>query len=146
MGDHLSGRPLPLIVLLLFLTALAAGCDRGPQRFGVFGRVTLDGQPLDFGSITFVPDPAGPRVSAIIEEGQYRIESSRGPLAGGKLVEIRAPRYEEGTPVPTTRGQKLDMMSVAPEALPARYNSKTELRATVTEDGPNEFNFELTSE
>jgi hypothetical protein len=37
-------------------------------------------------------------------------------------------------------------MSVAPEALPARYNAKTELRATVTEDGPNEFNFDLQSE
>ena len=37
-------------------------------------------------------------------------------------------------------------LAVAPEALPQRYNAKTELRATVTEVGPNEFNFELQSE
>ncbi len=34
----------------------------------------------------------------------------------------------------------------APEALPARYNAKSELRATVAEYGPNEFNFDLTSD
>lgn len=139
------GRIFGLLISLLIVLSLA-GCDRGPNRRYISGRVTLDGQPLDFGSITFVPDPTGPKASGIIEAGQYQIESARGPLAGGKFVEIHAPRYPEDKPAPTTSEEKLRVMSVAPEALPARYNAKTELRATVTEDGPNEFNFDLKSE
>lgn len=136
-------RSIAPIVLLLIVIC---GCDRSPQRQYIYGRVTLDGQPLDFGSITFVPDPTGPKASGIIEKGQYTIQSVRGPLAGDKLVEIRAPRYPADEPPPTTSSEKLRQMAVAPEALPARYNNKTELRATVTESGPNEFNFDLKSE
>ena len=31
----------------------------------------------------------------------------------------------------------------APELIPPQYNAKSELTATVTEEGPNEFNFDL---
>ncbi len=143
VGRRFGRSAAPLA--LLFLTVLC-GCDQGPKRNYIYGRVTLDGQPLDFGSITFVPDPTGPKASGIIEQGHYQIEAARGPLTGGKFVEIRAPRYSADEPMPATRSDKMRQLAVAPEALPQRYNAKTELRATVTEDGPNEFNFELQSE
>jgi hypothetical protein len=35
--------------------------------------------------------------------------------------------------------------AVTEESLPARYNAQTELKADVTDGGPNEFNFPMTS-
>lgn len=141
MSGQLFSRGSIFLVCLAILLH-ASGCNRGPRRISVHGRVTLDGQPIDLGTITFVPDPTGPRVSASINAGLYHIESSRGPLAGGKIVVIRVPRLEGSL----TRKEKLVQMVDAPEALPARYNAKSELRATVAEYGPNEFNFDLTSD
>ncbi len=142
-GRHFGRSAAPLALLLL---TVFCGCDHGPKRNYIYGRVTVDGQPLDFGSITFVPDPTGPKASGIIEQGRYQIEAARGPLAGGKFVEIRAPRFPADEPIPTTKTDKMRQLAVAPEALPQRYNAKTELRVSVTDDGPNEFNFELQSE
>jgi hypothetical protein len=39
----------------------------------------------------------------------------------------------------------MHLATVAPPLLPPRYNTASELRATVTSDGPNEFNFDLTT-
>jgi hypothetical protein len=143
-GASMIGNSIRAAVLAAALVAIV-GCDSGPRRQAVSGQVTLDGQPLDFGSITFVPDPNGPKASGLIEGGRYEIEQSRGPLAGQKIVEIRAPQYDPKRPAPANTKEKLYRLDVAPEALPDRYNSKSELRATVTEDGPNEFNFDLQS-
>jgi len=67
----------------LALAMLAAGC-RPPDPLGftpVEGRVTLDGKPVEFGEIRFMPDAgkgnSGPMsASALSKDGQFRL---RGP-------------------------------------------------------------------
>ena len=74
---------------------LLAGCGGesaydGPERFAVSGTVSLDGAPLDYGTISFIPtDEAAQRVAgAEIEKGQYVIAAEFGPNAGEYKVAI----------------------------------------------------------
>lgn len=132
-------------VSIACIISLLVGCESKPRRLGIQGRVVVDGAPLEFGSITFVPSFGGPKASAVIEKGQYNVDAARGPLAGEMEVQVRAPRISPDRAPPTTSDEWLRLLAVAPELLPARYNSESELRATVTTAGPNEFNFDLQS-
>lgn len=137
-----AGTLLPLILLGVVLV----GCDGSPGRQTITGSVTIDGKPLYYGTITFEPEVHGPRAAASIRNGSYEVESSRGPLAGPTLVVIHSPKFPPDLSLPDDTGELAALALRYSEALPTRYNAKTELRATVTEDGPNEFNFDLKSE
>lgn len=139
-------RRLRLLTLLLTIATLFAGCDSSPTRRPISGKVMVDGKPLFYGTITFEPEVRGPRAAACIRNGVYEIAKSRGPLAGPTLVLISAPKFPPDLTLPDDTGQLAELALKYNEALPSRYNAKTELRATVTEDGSNEFNFELKSE
>jgi hypothetical protein len=101
-------------------SALITGC--GPATGTVSGSVTIDGQPLDKGVISYVPaDNQGVPVTANVVGGQYELTA----LAGKKFVQISAPivvgqrkEYEgEGAP----------LVEITDERLPSKYNSQTEL-------------------
>ena len=71
------------------------GCDGdGLQRATVRGTVTVDGQPLQSGSIALLPQPGtkGPSVGGAIESGSYVLAGDSGPVRGSYRVEIRATR------------------------------------------------------
>ena len=76
-------------VLSILLCSLAfAGCRKsGPEKYGVSGRVTVDGKPMERGRIQFVPDSAkgnqGPIAAAVIENGQYDTSATEQGVAGG---------------------------------------------------------------
>lgn len=112
------------------------------NTFPVSGTVTLDGEPLADGEIHFLSPQMGTLDIVKIAAGKFQGEAK----AGDRRVEIRAYKDEERKP---TEGEPT--MPGADEAsrvnyLPARYNSQSELKAPVTEAGPNEFTFELTSD
>jgi hypothetical protein len=130
----------------MLLAVFALGCDNRPARQPISGTVTVDGKPLYYGTITFEPEVRGPRAAASIRDGKYEIESSRGPLSGPTLVVIRSPKFPHELSLPEDTSELADLALQYTEALPARYNAKTELQAIVTDEGPNEFNFELTSQ
>lgn len=129
--------------LALAVAAVLVGCgDAGPKRYGVTGTVTYKGKPIENGLISFVP--AGSEASAggaPITDGRYEIPKAVGLPAGEYRVIISVPT---GGPAPK---------EVAPgvgageretrEALPARYNSQTELRRAVKAGERNVFNFDL---
>jgi hypothetical protein len=127
------------------LAILSIGCDSKPQRFPIHGRVMIDGKPAFFGSIMFVPDGIGPKAAATIRDGNYRIDAAYGPLAGSKVVEIMVPKFPPGEVIPENTEELMQKASVAPPLLPPRYNTASELHVNVTSDGPNEFNFDLTT-
>jgi hypothetical protein len=100
--------------------------------------VTLDGQPLAQGRITFIAADAGVQTAeAKIAAGQYEAVV----LPGEKRVEIRAPKV--------TGKQKMydepdsPTVDVVTELLPPRYNVDSTLTMTVAE-GEQEKSFELT--
>ena len=67
------------------LAACTAGCGQpdytGPRRFPLSGNVTYDGEPIDFGSISFLPAGGEQRVSGgIIENGSYSVPTPKAPM------------------------------------------------------------------
>lgn len=130
--------------IVALLVGGAVGCGGGPERLGVAGQVTLDGQPLPDGEIVFRPTAAteGPSVAGSIENGAYDIPDERGPVPGSYAVTITAERK-------TGRKIKADILGNATtdqyeQYLPERYNDKTELSAEIAESR-DDLDFELTS-
>jgi hypothetical protein len=116
--------------------AVAAGCSSEPT---VSGEVTLDGQPLKEGVISFEPvDGKSQPASTNIVDGRFSLTMTPGE----KRVKISSPR-------PT--GKKIKMID-APDSkeveemgdLPERYNIRSELTMTV-QGGKQEKKFELKS-
>jgi len=92
-----------VVSILLGLTPLFAGCDRG-KRLPVHGTVTLANGEKPSGSITFLPTKgrAGPAATTTLAEGSYHFDRSNGPLAGPKTVIVnrfvsRADRFQKLT-------------------------------------------------
>ncbi|NQT13991.1 MAG: hypothetical protein HQ582_14650, partial [Planctomycetes bacterium] len=82
-----------LVVVLGLGVCFLTGCGgveyEGAQRAAVSGTVTLDGTPLQYGVITFVPaDGAGKRASGVINNGAYSIPEAEGPNLGEYKVEV----------------------------------------------------------
>jgi len=131
-------------LLLAFLTC-TIGCGRsdGPKMIAVTGQITLDGKPLDAGSISFLPvDGNGVPSGAKISGGAYRADVPPGE----KRVEIRAPKVVgqrdayQGDP----NSPKVDIIE---ERIPHRYNAQSELRAKVADKiPPIDFKLESASQ
>ena len=138
-------------VRVLYLAAIACcllpvyGCGGGSQRHDIQGTVTLDGNPLPKGYITFRPQPGspGPTAGAEILDGEFAIATEGGTFAGEFRVEITASR-PSGRKVPNRfTGAAEDEIT---QYLPNKYNSQSGLTAEVTADGPNRFEFDLDSQ
>jgi hypothetical protein len=125
-----------LTVALAVLLALA-GCSAKDGK--VTGTVTIDGTPLESGSILFVPvDGKSPTTGGSIKEGRYSVRVPPGTMK----VSISAPEVVGKKKIyPTADSPE---MPVTKERLPPRYNESTELTLEV-KLGTNEKDFELHS-
>ncbi len=134
MNTHQYHRILAWLLLVALL-----GCGSGDGRLAVDGLITLDGKPLSGGVISFRPVQADKATTAGsgIEEGRYQIPADGGLLPGEYKVVIQA--FEE-----TGRMVNDPQFGQAPETVPVKFNESETLRATVTADGPNRFDFALT--
>lgn len=133
----------------LAFSLLLAGCggSDGPPTFRVSGKVTLDGQPVNKGQITF-KDAAGQTKSmaAEVQNGAYSFLCT----AGQKKIEITSLRKVEGKQHkfggnpgdPIGPNNSADIYE---EAIPAVYNTQTTLEQEVKSSGSNQFNFDLKS-
>jgi hypothetical protein len=87
-----------MIVTLGFALVMMAlaGCGHGTgmERASVGGEVTLDGVPVNEGSIRFIPvkGASGPTAGADILDGEYNIARAKGPSLGTHKVEVYVPR------------------------------------------------------
>ncbi len=119
--------------------AALTGCGGGDGRGAVSGTVTVNGEPLDFGSINLIPEGGdGPKVGTGIEGGKFLLEPKFGPQVGPHKVQIqwmkktgKTLKHESGT----------DIDERVP-ALPEKYNEKTELKTTI-QPGENKLQFDL---
>lgn len=103
------------------------------ERAEVSGTVTLDGLPLRWGTITFIPDDARlPSAFAMVAHGKYSFPPASAPAVGTYNVVI----FNLGTvePRPTIED--------AYTPLPLDSEGRSPLTCEVTPDG-NTFNFEL---
>ena len=122
----------PPIVLAAGLLA-AAGCAKGePTPVPVKGTVELNGKPLASGTVYLSAPDGKPPAQGEVVNGAFSLES----LPGERRVEVR--HYVEVKGKKGPAGEPLTT-----DTIPAKYNTNSTLKATVTEAGPNEFHFKL---
>jgi hypothetical protein len=132
------GRLLAACTLAVALSA-AAGCGTAPASATVTGDVTLDGKPLKEGLIRFVPvDGQTPTADARIVDGKFTATVPPGE----KRIEISASRVVGKQKMYDTPDSPV--VEQTAEALPARYNVRSELTWTI-QKGTQERQFELKS-
>lgn len=132
---HSSVCSLPWRQLLFGFTALLlAGCgSSGPAVAPVTGRVTLDSRPLELVDIVFQPTNGdSPSTSRTDSDGHYELMYKRGVM-GARTGEH------------TVRIGFTSNLAKNPPAIPAKYNTESDLRREV-KSGPNQFDFELKSD
>lgn len=122
----------------LAVAASLAGCGSGSkyERVAVSGKVTHQGQPVEYGQIRLLPsgETKTPMAAAYISNGQYVIDAKGGAAVGTYKVEITAFRFKgRGRPAGNSGspGEDLGGGGAREQYLPEKYNSKTELNLTV---------------
>ena len=129
-------------VALLSAFALLAllGCSGSDGRVSVSGTVTLDGKPLDSGSISFRPAPGTSANSSggRITGGSYELPAEQGLKPGKYLVTVQAFRK-------TGKMVEDPQMGTVPERERVKFKEAGSLEATVEQRGDNTFDFRLTS-
>lgn len=91
MNQEYPGRlHYPVGWLLVGLVLLTVGCQRGPKRHHVSGRILYRGESVPAGEIYFDPDytkgPDGPQGFARILNGQYDTRKVGKSIASGPHV------------------------------------------------------------
>jgi hypothetical protein len=148
-----KGR-LSLAVLACAALGLAVGCAGSSDdlpREAVSGTVTLDGQLLPSGSISFMPsDSSGAGVTTTggggtITSGKFSIARETGLVPGSYNVAIYASEESAGRTKPQQVGGGSKPAERAKELIPAKYNTSTELKAEIKKGGGNALTFTLES-
>ena len=139
---HLLLRFVAVVACLVSLL----GCGGGNAKSGspVSGNVTLDGSPLDYGTISFssIDDPKLEGSAATIQDGKYQIPADNGLPPGKYRVSISAP---SGGPTSSDPNEAMAQASQPTvERVADRYNKQTELEATITA-GANSHDFDVKS-
>lgn len=106
---------------LLFVALAAGGCGGPRDRAILVGSVTLDGQPLADGTISFIPLSKTPSSGTVIQKGSYRAAvtpgSYRVEIVATRMV---APNQSGGT-------SRTPPEPVFESIIPARYNTASTL-------------------
>ena len=123
---------------------LFSGCSDG--KVAVRGMVTVDGQPIDEGSISLEPaDGQGPTTGGLIKAGKYELTGNAAVEPGKKIVRIVGLRQAgkiipAGPPAP-----KGTLISQMIQCVPSHYNDQSRLQVDVIPGKPNKHDFELDS-
>lgn len=132
-------RREPGILVLLVAAATVAGCNRGGlEKATLSGRITFQGQPIQDGSIRFVPvkGTKGPATVGTIRGGSYTATARGGVPVGTLRVEVEAYRPLPGAK-PYTKEQAEGNRGVVEgdypktQFLPPKHNTKSTLEVTI---------------
>lgn len=138
----LSKSRLCSLSVFIVIVITFSGCGGGREA-SVQGTVTLDGQPLDHGNVSFIPVPQGAGAHATIEsDGTFSASTggTKGLDPGDYLLTVRA--FDEPTEDPRG-GPPIPGKLLTPEKYAS--SSTSELRFTI-QPGSNDLEVELHSE
>jgi hypothetical protein len=131
------------------VVVVAGGCGRS-SRIPVKGTVSINGQPLEAGDISFSPIAAngGPTAGAPIARGAYHVPAEQGLVAGEYKVQIHAFRKTgkktwDGMGEPNAPASQKRYVEEMEQYVPSQYNDATDLKATVTAGKANDLKFDL---
>lgn len=117
------------------------GCEDTGGKVGISGAVTLQGQPLDKGTIDFFEPEAMQRTAgAPIENGKYSLPAMKGLLPGKYRVKISAIEAFDISPAEYAAGKKAPPPK---ERIPAKYNVQSQEFIEVQKAGKNQFDFPI---
>ena len=129
-----------LICVLAGFCAALAGCGGSDNRMSVKGKVSLDGEVVDRGSIVFLPTAGvGTKAAAAIEAGEYVVPAEEGLRPGTYRVEVS---WSKPTGRKVASADPGMMMDETREAIPAKFNTASTLTAEIAA-GENTQNFPL---
>jgi hypothetical protein len=134
-----------LVTFLAMLLLLSAGCGPRSDRLAVSGAVTLDGAPLDEGSIRLTSTGNGKLFAsgAMIQNGKFHVPQEKGLPPGAYRVEISSPDTKAPLVVYKGAPGEAALPPTAPERVPPEYNSNSKQTIEVTTDGDNRFVFDI---
>ncbi|RCS54686.1 hypothetical protein DTL42_06040 [Bremerella cremea] len=118
------------VLALGTLTLLTVGCG-GPKsdKLEMTGKVTLDGQPLQEGAITIeATDDKGGVDGGMITDGEYKVLTT----PGDKLIKINATKVVGQKKTYNTPDSPTE--DVVKEIIPPKYNTRSDIKVTVTAD------------
>jgi hypothetical protein len=133
-----------VVCLVVSVVWLGSGCGGDPlSRQAVSGTVSLNGTPVERGSINFHPvEQATTSAGAVIEAGKYQIPRDLGLPPGKYRVVINAPKPGTGGDVPSD-GMPGEPVAVAEEMIPPEWNVNSDQFIEVQTGGSTEFNFDV---
>lgn len=145
-------RLISTLCFSLILSGLA-GCGSSNNEYpraAVRGIVLLDGEPLPEGIIRFIPQgpDKGPKSSAEIRVGMFKVDEEYGPVVGSHRIEIESTDdggYARDDEQALDRLKAEGIKQIKVVKVPAIYNNRSQLTTSVTLDGPNDFTFELST-
>lgn len=127
---------------LLFLTCGCGGSDP-LGRHAISGSVSLEGAPVERGSIGFHPTEKGITSSGgVINGGKYSIAREKGLPAGKYRVTINAPKPGTG-PQLDPNAPPGEPPPPPQELIPPQWNVNSEQIIEVQDKGPFEFSFDI---
>ena len=133
--------------LLLYLSlVMVIGCRSEPTGESVHGRVTIAGEPMLEGLVTFQPieETTGPKISTMIENGEYSIPPSEGIHAGLFRVEILG--MPPGVKAMASGDLQPQLASRGPtpyREVAAEFNFQSQLRAVLRSGVANQLDFQV---
>src|SRR5262245_26391522 len=130
---------LSVVVLGLACASCGHRNHSGEQRFPLSGKVSVDGQPMASGVISFLPQEKGRVSGGPIKAGAYKVPEEMGANAGKYRVEIHWNK-PTGKRVRDPYGEEI--MDEYKEGLPDRYHKQSELTAEVSPKRTT-FDFDL---
>ncbi len=92
VARHLDTAPLLVLSALALLISIGCG-ESGPELVPVSGQVTVDGEPVESGTVTFYPSSGRPATGELGPGGRYRLttyNSGDGAVPGHHVVTIYA--------------------------------------------------------
>lgn len=130
------------IGIVCLLLGSITGCGAGNNgRLPVSGVITLKGEALDDGTIEF--SSSSVKSGAPIIKGKYSMPADQGLSPGKYKVMITAGdgktpiESPDGLPGPT--GTNI----ISKDRIPPEYNTNSTQEVTVTDKGPNKFDFTI---
>ena len=149
------------LLLLLGMSAVsAAGCGgaaKGPVFVAVSWTISVDGQPVEKGAISFVSQDQTRTAAAPIQDGTYTIPASEGPSPGSQKVSISAYRKSgKKRPDGGNLGMFADKAGRNPalgsadapqdeeeQFLPAKFNTNSTLTVELKAGGNKNVDFKI---
>jgi hypothetical protein len=128
------------LVIAIWCFATPTGCDSGPQKGEVAGKVTFKGKPVKEGMVTFLNlSEGGAHEASIGAEGGYAVQG--GVVVGEYVVEVKP--LTQMVDTDPGKSPPAPMEKPAPD-IPKKYRMQgtTPLKAAV-KAGKNEINFDL---